>query len=96
MKKKIGRILALLLTAIILAVTVEVAKTSCPTDLDDQKWNYEKAREWGDFARVNENSAELVIGLNRGGDNIYTILGHLITVNSGKIVKTISDRKSVV
>jgi len=53
MEKKTGRILALLLTAIILAVTVEAAEASWPADLDDQNWNFEKAREWSDFAYVN-------------------------------------------
>ena len=90
-----GRILALLLTVIILAVTVEAAEAIWPTDLDDQKWNFEKARGWGDFARINENSAELVIGLTKGKDDTCTKLSHLITVNGGKIKKTISTKKEV-
>jgi len=91
MKRKIGRILVVLLLTIILAVSVETARASWPTKLDDKNWNFEKAREWGDFAYVNKDSAELVIGLKEKGD----VLSHLITTHGGKIIKTISTRKEI-
>jgi len=94
MKRKIGRILVLLLTAMILAVTVEANEISWPVNPDDKKWNFEKAREWSDFA-INEDSAELVIGLTKGKDDTCTRLSHLITENGGKVVKTISTKKEI-
>ena len=71
------------------------AETIWPANPDDQKWNFEKAREWSDFAHINEDSAELVIGLAKGKDDTCTRLSHLITVNGGKIVKTISTKKEI-
>jgi hypothetical protein len=95
MKRKTERILALLLTAIILAVIVQAAETSRTTDLDDQNWNSERAREWSNFAYQNKDSAELVIGLSKGRGDIYIKVSHLIAMNGGKIVKTISTKKEV-
>jgi subtilisin family serine protease len=95
LKRKIERVLVLFLTIMILAVTVEAAETIWPANPDNRNWSFEKAREWSDFAYVSENSAELVIGLSRKREDVYARLGHLITLNGGKIVKPISTKKEI-
>lgn len=51
------------------------------------EWDFERAEEWSDFACVDEDSAELVIGIQK---NRYAELTDLITRCGSELVNTIS------
>ena len=92
MKRK-TKILSLLLVAILLAVATEVIETNGANGLNEKNWNFERIKEWSNFACIKENSAELVIGLK---EKEYPKLNHLIALSGGKIVKTISEILAIV
>ena len=102
MKRKIGRIVvAMFLTAIILAVTVEAAETICPANPDDQKWSFDwnfDRTEWSSFAYFNEqeDSVQIVIGLNKEDNVQLRELIALIVWHGGKIVKNVSTAKEII
>jgi thermitase len=53
-------------------------------------WSFENEAEWGDFACVDDDSAELVIGLSDVRPNSHSQLVDLIVSSGGEIVDTVS------
>jgi len=66
-----------------------------PYSVDEDGWNFNKTNEWANFAKVDDDSAELVIGVNSGKPNSYADIAGLIDENSGKLVGTVSIRGEV-
>lgn len=54
------------------------------------KWDYGREGKWGDFAYVDGDSAEVVIGLNPMLPNGYSEVVNLITSNGGAFVNAVS------
>ena len=54
------------------------------------KWDFGNEVEWGDFAYVDADSVELVIGLSDMRPNSYSELANLIMGNGGELVNTVS------
>ena len=55
-----------------------------------KSWNFNDASEWAEFARVDDDSADLVIGINHARVNNYNELANIANKNDGKIVDMIS------
>ncbi|MEM4700794.1 MAG: S8 family serine peptidase [Candidatus Bathyarchaeia archaeon] len=60
--------------------------------LEEERWNLDRAREWSNFARADEDSAEFVIGVSDAHPDAYAKLRRIISVNGGKVVDKISSR----
>lgn len=58
--------------------------------LGEDAWNFSEIMEWRSFAHVNDNSAEVVIGVNNAQPRGYDRLTGLIRENRGEIVDTVS------
>jgi parallel beta-helix repeat protein len=54
------------------------------------KWDFSNEVKWGDFAYVDDDSAELVIGLDDMRPNSYSELVDLIVSYGGELVHTVS------
>ena len=65
-------------------------ENSSPHSVDDDKWDFNEINEWADFANVDGDSAELVIGVNNGKPNSYANIEGLIGENGGDLVGTVS------
>jgi len=52
-------------------------------------WDFVRANEWADFAKADDDSAELVIGVDQISTNSYDKLRKIIKTNKGKIVNTV-------
>lgn len=74
------------------ALTTDDSKSSSITE---SKWNSSKANEWMDFVYGDEDSVELVIGINNAQPDSYARLGELITRNGGEIVNTVSMENEI-
>jgi len=61
----------------------------------EKHWSLDSAKEWGDLAYVDEDSAELVIGLNNAGLDASAEFSRIIAMNSGRIVDTVSNEESI-
>ncbi|MCJ7424386.1 S8 family serine peptidase [Candidatus Bathyarchaeota archaeon] len=62
--------------------------------LAERRWSFDRARGWSDFAYVDGDSAELVIGVSDARPDAYAELSRIVTVNGGKIVNDVSIRVS--
>jgi archaellum component FlaF (FlaF/FlaG flagellin family) len=60
-----------------------------PHSFLESNWSFEP-KKWSEFAEVDDDSAELIIGTNRARANNYNELTNIIRENNGKIVDTIS------
>jgi len=62
------------------------------------RWDFSRAHEWGEFACIDDDSAELVIGVNDRDPSSRSRLASLVSLYGGKLVDTISfgDKKAVV
>jgi hypothetical protein len=58
--------------------------------VDETGWNSNKINEWADFAKVDCDSAELVIGVNNEKPNSHEDIKGLIDENGGDLVGTVS------
>jgi len=56
----------------------------------ERNWDFNKANEWADFAKVDDNSAELIVGVSHTRTNSYDELKNIIRTNKGTIVNTVS------
>jgi len=65
-------------------------KKSAPRSSFKINWDFNKANEWADLAKVDDDSAELIIGITHTRANDYNELKNIIKANKGKIVNTIS------
>ena len=63
--------------------------------LAERDWSFDRAREWGDSAKVDEDSAELVIGVSDVRLDTDGELGRIVTLNGGKIVNRVSIRETL-
>jgi len=61
-----------------------------PHSVTGGEWNFDSIDEWEDFASVNYNFTEFVVGLSDIQPNSYSKLVDLIIQNDGKLVNTIS------
>jgi len=61
-----------------------------PYSVFESNWNFNEPKKWSEFAEVDDDSAELIIGINHGHANNYNELTNITRKNSGKIVDTIS------
>lgn len=68
----------------------QMKENSKPLFFDEGKWNFDRIDEWVEFAKVDDDSVELVIGVNYAKPSSYTEIRRLITENGGKLVNTIS------
>ncbi|MGD8543639.1 MAG: S8 family serine peptidase [Candidatus Bathyarchaeota archaeon] len=68
---------------------------SIPSSITESKWTSSKANEWIDFAYGDEDSVEMVIGINNAQSDSYARLGELITRNGGEIVNTVSMKNEI-
>jgi thermitase len=59
-------------------------------EIDSLKWNFSSPIEWSDFAYVNKDSAELVIGVDSTWQGNHDELTGYILENGGKLVDTVS------
>ena len=67
--------------------TAEGNSTTRPTT--ENKWTFNSTNEWTDFANVDEDSAELVVGVNNTKPDSYAQITALIAENGGQIVNTV-------
>jgi thermitase len=67
--------------------TAEGNSTTRPTI--ENKWVFNETNEWADFASVDEDSAELVIGVNNGKLDSYDEITGLIAESGGELVNTV-------
>ena len=67
-----------------------VEKKTEPCSSFKRKWDFNKASEWAEFAKVDDNSAELIVGISHTRTNNYNELKNIIRTNEGKIVNTVS------
>lgn len=58
--------------------------------VDEDGWNFNRTNEWTDFAKVDDDSAELVIGVNNGKPNSCSDILDIISENGGDLVGTVS------
>ena len=56
----------------------------------------DKTDMWRDLAKVDEDSAELVVGLNNAQPDSYVKISDLIVENGGKLVNTVSTEGEVI
>jgi thermitase len=70
--------------------TVSAEKEITPHSAFKKNWDFNRANEWIDFAKVDDDSAELVIGVNYTYANNYNELMNTIQTNKGNIVNTVS------
>ena len=56
----------------------------------EDECNYNGTNEWANFANVDEDSTELVIGINNAKPDNYEKILHLINKNGGEPINTIS------
>jgi len=63
--------------------------------VDETGWNFNKINEWADFAKVDDDSAELVIGVNNEKPNSHEDIKGLIDENGGDLVGTVSMGDSI-
>ncbi|MCK4481729.1 S8 family serine peptidase [Candidatus Bathyarchaeota archaeon] len=68
--------------------TAEGNSTTRPTT--ENKWTFNSTNEWTDFANVDEDSAELVVGVNNTKPDSYAQITALIAENGGQIINTVS------
>ena len=61
-----------------------------PCSVDEDRWNFNRTNEWADFAKVDGDSTELVIGVNNGKPNSYADIMDLTDENGGDLVGTVS------
>jgi hypothetical protein len=61
-----------------------------PYSVFKTNWNFNEPKKWSEFAEVDDDSAELVIGINHTHANNHNELTNIIRKNNGKIVDTIS------
>jgi thermitase len=59
-------------------------------EIDTLKWNFSSPMEWSDFAYVNKDSAELVIGVNSTWQSNHDELAGYLLENGGRLVDTVS------
>jgi len=71
-----------------LHASAEKKPTSYSTFKKD--WDFNKASEWADFAKVDDDSAELIVGINHACTNNYDEVANIIRTSKGKIVNAIS------
>ena len=61
-----------------------------PYSVFESNWNFDEPKKWSEFAEVDDDSAELMIGINHAHANNDNELTNIIRKNNGKIVDTIS------
>ena len=61
----------------------------------EKSWDFNRAGEWGNFARVNNDSMEMVIGISYAKPNGYEQLRQLI-IENGELVNTVSMNGEVI
>jgi len=67
-----------------------------PSDSFVKNNSTDKTDMWRDFAKVDEDSAELVIGINSTQPGSYTKIRDLLVENGGKLVNTVSAEGEVI
>jgi hypothetical protein len=65
-------------------------KKPLPYSALERNWDFNKANEWADFAKADDDSAELVVGISHAHTNSYHKLANIIRTNEGEIVNTVS------
>jgi thermitase len=66
-----------------------------PYSVFESNWSFTEPKRWSEFAEVDDDSAELVIGTNYTHANDFNELTNIIRENNGKIVDKISmDNKT--
>jgi thermitase len=58
--------------------------------VDEDRWNFNSTNEWTDFAKVDCDSAELIVGVNSGNPNNYANIIGLIDESGGDSAGTVS------
>lgn len=58
--------------------------------VNEDRLNFNRTNEWADFAKVDGDSAELVVGVNNGKPSSYTGVLDLVDENDGDLVDTVS------
>jgi hypothetical protein len=58
-------------------------------------WSFDNAKEWSRYAYADEDSAELVIGLDSTYPEVYNKLSRNIAISGGKIVNKVLNRDRV-
>ncbi len=66
------------------------AKSVSPFSSIGGNWNFSRVAEWGNFACVDNDSAELVVGINNTRSENYAELVNLTTEKGGTIVNKVS------
>jgi thermitase len=61
----------------------------------EKYWSLDSAKGWGDLVYADEDSAELVIGLNNAGLDASAEFSRVIAMNGGRIVDTASNEESI-
>lgn len=65
-------------------------KKPAPSSAFKRNWDFDKANEWVDFAKVDGDSAELIVGVSHTLPNNYDTITGIIRKNKGNIVNTVS------
>lgn len=62
----------------------------------EKSWDFERADRWENFAKVNSDSMEMIIGINYAEPNSFERLRRLITEKQGELVNTVSMNGEVI
>jgi len=73
-----------------ISLSAREIETRLSSFVPSYKWDFGKAVEWRDFAFVDEDSAELVIGVNDFGQSNYDELANYLLENGGEFVDSVS------
>ncbi len=74
-------------------------ENSKPYSVGEDRWDFNKTNEWADFAKVDGDSAELIIGINNRKPGSYTDILSLIDESGGQLVNKVTiegETKAVV
>jgi len=63
---------------------------SASTRLHEKTWDFIRAYNWSNFAKVDNDSSEMIIGVSDAKPNSYEQLRHFIAESQGTLVDTIS------
>ncbi len=68
----------------------QAEKNPKPCSAFESNWPSNEPNEWTDFAKVDDDSAELIIGVSHTPTSNHDELKGIIRTNNGKIIKTVS------
>ena len=62
----------------------------------EKSWDFNRVSEWGNFAKVDNDSMEMIIGISWAKPNSYEQLRQLIIENQGELLNTVSMNGEII